>query len=579
MGKLKIGDVKFLALEGGGGKGIAYIGAIRTLEDLRFVHQNGSYDPQNPVPLFNLSEPIADRQILGISGASAGAITAFMLSLGMTSKEIKQEINKTIPASESNWKIWGKARECSPAETFLENPDVETIRWVEPKGNGFKKTSTKLAKEALSGIGNKTFGSSVYYAARLMLWLWPNDWIQENRNTVLFKRVFEAEQTLGKGFLIDLLEQTLSNLTSGMGSALLDVNDNTDTLMKYGESLTNQLGLFPGKAPREYFSQLLTDRLKILNPSLDDVKFRKDKAHSLTFLELFSITQVDLRLTGVNISHQYPFVFSAASTPDFPVVEAICISMNIPFLFKPIYVKGYTTNYFIKPMRRPADTKPVKKEKRIDKGSKNQKNFPLDGFWVDGGMLNNIPLHVFDGDGMPTKSSILVNAEGIPILDADGQQQYAEVPKMKLNGENVLGIRLTSGDEEREPPENNYMTLSKGKEEKVVEKKESELGLLGFIGKLMGTFLEVGESLQIRDQADSDKIIQLYTETMSITDFSSAKMDFQRRDDKEEGMPTKTYNMEGKAIDLGVLKRKIIGMAGDSVRVYFDEKPEDAPEE
>jgi predicted acylesterase/phospholipase RssA len=67
-------DVAYLALEGGGGKGVTYLGAIRALERMEIL----PIDIRRP----------GENQIIGISGASAGAITALLLSLGLNSRRI-----------------------------------------------------------------------------------------------------------------------------------------------------------------------------------------------------------------------------------------------------------------------------------------------------------------------------------------------------------------------------------------------------------------------------------------------------------------------------------------------------------
>src|SRR2546423_12597266 len=56
--KLKPGEIRFLAMEGGGGKGFAYLGALGVLEELHVMDH-----------------------VEGFAGASAGAITAFLLSI------------------------------------------------------------------------------------------------------------------------------------------------------------------------------------------------------------------------------------------------------------------------------------------------------------------------------------------------------------------------------------------------------------------------------------------------------------------------------------------------------------------
>ena len=62
-------EYSYLALEGGGVKGIAYAGAIRALEDAGIL-----------------------RSIKGVAGSSAGAIAATLIGMGMTGSEIETEL-------------------------------------------------------------------------------------------------------------------------------------------------------------------------------------------------------------------------------------------------------------------------------------------------------------------------------------------------------------------------------------------------------------------------------------------------------------------------------------------------------
>lgn len=122
-------DLEYIALEGGGGKGAVYKGAIVALEKLfDKAWQDGKLlklkdgEPIKPIPA---TEPdptdvlgaagktdspavsileygnIEDEvmKIKGISGSSAGSITAFPLSLGLTSTDI-ETILRTYPFSE-----------------------------------------------------------------------------------------------------------------------------------------------------------------------------------------------------------------------------------------------------------------------------------------------------------------------------------------------------------------------------------------------------------------------------------------------------------------------------------------------
>jgi predicted acylesterase/phospholipase RssA len=74
-------NVNYLALEGGGGKGVTYLGAIRALESLGILPIDINRTGQN--------------QIRGISGASAGAITGLMLALGIGSVQMDKIMSKS----------------------------------------------------------------------------------------------------------------------------------------------------------------------------------------------------------------------------------------------------------------------------------------------------------------------------------------------------------------------------------------------------------------------------------------------------------------------------------------------------
>lgn len=116
-------DLEYIALEGGGGKGAVYKGAILALEELfykdwldgkvlrkkkdgsrlepeqgerasfyNFFNTAGEFPKRNYPSILNYYDVEKEKvlKIKGISGSSAGAITAFPLSLGLTSEDIKE---------------------------------------------------------------------------------------------------------------------------------------------------------------------------------------------------------------------------------------------------------------------------------------------------------------------------------------------------------------------------------------------------------------------------------------------------------------------------------------------------------
>ena len=95
-------DVHYLALEGGGGKGVTYLGAIRALEQ------------RNVLPI-NIDTP-GQNQIRGISGASAGAITAMFLAMGFNSTELQAVLSQS-----------------STFTGFFDGPDIGIVRSVDSR--------------------------------------------------------------------------------------------------------------------------------------------------------------------------------------------------------------------------------------------------------------------------------------------------------------------------------------------------------------------------------------------------------------------------------------------------------------
>ena len=90
MRKLKIEEVKYLAFQGGGGKGATYAGAIRPFEgpDLGVERMNEQGEVEK-IPLLPLRP---GSPLKGISGTSAGSITALFLACGMTVSEINEVV-------------------------------------------------------------------------------------------------------------------------------------------------------------------------------------------------------------------------------------------------------------------------------------------------------------------------------------------------------------------------------------------------------------------------------------------------------------------------------------------------------
>ena len=79
-----------------------------------------------------------------------------------------------------------------------------------------------------------------------------------------------------------------------------------------------------------------------------------------TFLNLYNDRHKELVITGTDINREITMYFSHYTHPHMPIKEAVRISMSVPILFQPVIHNG--------------------------------------DLFVDGGMFDNYPIHVFDGD-------------------------------------------------------------------------------------------------------------------------------------------------------------------------------------
>lgn len=492
MTKIDLNKIKYLAFEGGGGKGLIYLGAIRALEEQLAKLGNS----KSKRPIIDLKVPLNKRKIKGISGASAGAITSFMLSIGMSARDIENEVNTTKYEKFDSGKM-----EVSQFELFFDKPNPKFMKAV--LNHGGKKEYDNHYKILIITI--KAFFNSLGIVFKAVNFL-KNLFVRQSKSVPL-KRFF---------------------------------NNSTDSSDYMYSALFNR-GVFTGFTTREYFATLIDNYLykqidfnELLKPYLPqrivsngtatnttpivlpenhilrkiiinfdsmlaNTEFRKTPvpkdAKDLTFFEFYYLTKVDLVITGTNVSKGRSLYLSVYHTPDFPVIDAVSISMNLPIIFKPIYV-NYT----------------VHKQKDL------KYNDLYKGLWVDGGMLNNFPIHAFD------------ELERI----TDGKDYFFDIAKTKANtlkpfSNIVLGFRI------------------KGKpEEKDTEFNEDLMVITSYVGSLINTFMYSGGDGQIRTPQEEASTIYLnsfvenkinkdgkyengekYSE-ISVIDFASAGLDMIR---------------------------------------------------
>ena len=391
-------NVAYLALEGGGGKGVAYLGAIRALETMKIL----------PI---DINQPGKNR-VLGISGSSAGAITALLLGLGLTSSQLEAVLQQS-----------------STFNGFFDGPDPGRYRLVDSRGR--------------SGIGGKSRQGGldpVKVSARLGM----------------------VPAPYGPALAIPaaIVNLVLSQLPPALGRPIRNAP------REYLDNLLKDRGLFPGFASRQFFQDMLTRYLspRIVARARGDAK-KVYSAASVGFAKFYELTGVDLVITGVNVSTARPAMFSRRLTPDFPVADAVSISMGLPVIFKPAYV-----------------------DVEVPVNAFNKDPLAYRGFWVDGGVLNNLPIHAFDAN----------------FMDEAKAGSFTE----ELNPQ-MVALRLTPGF----PPGSGPPTAV----------DPDSIGLSAFLGMFGDAILYPSESGQLRTAGEAEQTIDLYTYKLETTDFAPPK--------------------------------------------------------
>lgn len=498
MATLRPNEVQFLAFEGGGGKGVTYMGAIKAMEELKI-----------------LGLPGRDK-IKGIAGASAGAITAFFLSMGFRSGSLETLImNEKKPGTAVS--IFD-----SFTDDFAADHAGEVRAIVTREFQGRKINVPAWQKNPLLDV--------------------KLNWLLSRVVVPALHKKLEAkaheDPLIGKMVYNSTLEAHRRHLRNPTGK--VDVNDLAAFKMILNNLLTDG-GLLVGVNVRKYFSSKISQYFlhKSICDPLTRKRYRnhrkgntilglegctlpnKDFLHLITFRQFYYLTGIDFRVTGTNITRNAPMYFSVVDTPDFPVVEAVGISMNIPILYKPILVNCEVDLNRI--------------------GSSYNEKYK--GLYVDGGMVNNLPLHAFDYHAELPEESFAGKAGGgsgkrslhrriqVPLKSpADVPFILRDSPKHLSPG--VLGLRLSENQQEE--------TLF----QKVV--KYSPIPILGYMGDLMNTFLAQAEDGQIRFLTEKEQIINLSTFDLTTTEFAPPE-EKSEKPMREAYRAVKAYFMEPEA--------------------------------
>ena len=135
-------------------------------------------------------------------------------------------------------------------------------------------------------------------------------------------------------------------------------------------------------------------------------KIIKEKTgnENITFEELHQKGFKDLYITGTSLNKQKAVVFCYESYPKMKVKDAVRISISIPLYFEPVFIDS-SGKIFDRP--------------------KQKQGFDM---MVDGGILENFPIHIFDKQ-QPDPYTIGFRIDHVPQIENDKEDRtLAEMP-------------------------------------------------------------------------------------------------------------------------------------------------------
>jgi predicted acylesterase/phospholipase RssA len=370
-------NVQYLSLEGGGGAGNAYMGALKALYDLNILQ----YDPD-----------FTQSNIKGFAGASAGAITSVLLACGYTPHEL-EAIMKLVDF-----------------EDFFDLGDIGEIPF---KGGFTNKNLIQINEPVLLKVIRYVIQRLLDPSIVLVLLNDPKTILE------LYRELKDPSAVITVFSLLIGFVDDAKDLPVKVKQLLISNRD------KVALTIYNDWGIFLGKKPRIFIQTLINyakgrvkildysnriadliirledekhlsveqARQKVINTDLQDLKklttdlndsFLRSLSsrrissdpNGTTFEDFKKLFRCDLVIMGTNLETTKSHAFSADTTPVFYVEDAVRLSMSLPIVYKPFIYK--------------------------DKIALNSSTTPppssdfLNGVWVDGGYLNNSPLNIFD---------------------------------------------------------------------------------------------------------------------------------------------------------------------------------------
>ena len=170
--------------------------------------------------------------------------------------------------------------------------------------------------------------------------------------------------------------------------------------------------------------------------------------------------------------------------------------MSIPFVFKPVIV-----------------------DRDVRIGPENEEyNESYRGLWVDGGMLNNFPLHAYDSQArlsnLTYQGKRRIKWGGYEVAVPHGEDERPPGEDRPFD-DRVLGVRLGLRDKSTFDVNKEYGDKNAGV-------------LFDFAGQLLTTFLADSSDSQVRTPLEQQRVCTLDVSKLDLLDFAGPDIDEQR---------------------------------------------------
>ncbi|MHA1198919.1 MAG: patatin-like phospholipase family protein [Candidatus Heimdallarchaeaceae archaeon] len=344
--KVSIEDVRYLVFEGGGGKGVAYLGVSQALEELGIVsHIKKNLNGKQVSYL----DP---NKIKGVAGTSVGSVTALILACGYNSREAEEiimndlglKILDTVEFDQIPTIYTSKHPSYVINNPTLEKSQLPHDKYLKEVLVAEQKSISdflKLPKKAISEVNFRLmagiFKWYVYYEARRK----EKKGVKGEKETTKHEFITSVPEIVQKKTVKLAFDQIVDNPSESISS------------FKF------EFGIFLAKAFREL---------------VDDLIEKKSGIKNCTFEQFYNFFGIDLVVTGFDVSTNQTFYFrNNEQWKDLCIADAIRMSVSIPIIFKPV-VMGIKGGKFCSVLEEDAPK----------------------SYIVDGGLGNNFPFHVFD---------------------------------------------------------------------------------------------------------------------------------------------------------------------------------------